>query len=206
MTNISAQDVMALRKKTGAGIVDCKKALRESGGDEEKAIEHLRVKGLAIADSKSGRSANEGVIHTYIHAGGKLGVMLELRCETDFVARTSDFKELVKDLCMQVAAMAPLAVDSGGFPAEVLEAERRVYAEQAAESGKPDNVVERIVEGRMKKFLKENALTNQIFIKNQPEQKNRTVGDYIKEYVAKLGENIQVARFVRFQLGEESPA
>ncbi len=204
MMDISAQEVMALRKKTGAGIVDCKKALQESGGDEEKAIEHLRVKGLAIADKKSGRSANEGTISTYIHAGDKLGVMLELRCETDFVARTSDFKDLAKNLCMQIAAMAPLAVDSDGFPAEVLETERRVYTEQAAESGKPDNVVERIVEGKMKKFLKENALMNQLFIRNQPEEKNRTVEDYIKEYVAKLGENIQVARFVRFQLGEES--
>jgi elongation factor Ts len=204
MAEISAQEVMALRKKTGAGIVDCKKALQESGGDETKAVEFLRVKGLATADKKSGRCADEGLIHTYVHAGGKLGVMLELRCETDFVARTEDFKTLAKDLCMQVAAMAPLAVDVDGFPPEVLEAERRVYAEQAAESGKPPQVVEKMVEGKLQKFLKENALLNQTFVKNQPEQKDRTVADYIKEYVAKLGENIQVARFVRFQLGEES--
>jgi elongation factor Ts len=204
MTEISAQEVMALRKKTGAGIVDCKKALRETGGDEAKAVEYLRVKGLTIADKKSGRSADEGVIATYVHAGGKLGVMLELRCETDFVARTEDFKNLAKDLCMQVAAMAPVAVDSDGFSPELLQTERRLFTEQAAESGKPENVVEKIVEGKMKKFLKENALVDQLFVKNQPEEKDRTVQDYIKEYVAKLGENIQVARFVRFQLGEES--
>jgi elongation factor Ts len=203
MAEITALQVMALRKKTGAGIVDCKKALAESGGDETKAVAYLRVKGLAIADKKSGRSADEGLIHTYVHAGGKLGVMLELRCETDFVARTEDFKNLARDLCMQVAAMAPLAVDSGGFPPEVLEAERRVYAEQAAQSGKPPQVVEKIVEGKLQKFFKENALVNQLFVKNQPEEKDRTVADYIKEHVAKLGENIQVARFVRFQLGEE---
>jgi len=204
MAEISAQEVMALRKKTGAGIVDCKKALTESGGAEAKAVEFLRVKGLASADKKSGRCADEGLIHTYVHAGGKLGVMLELRCETDFVARTEDFKALAKDLCMQVAAMAPLAVDADGFPPEALEAERRVYAEQAAESGKPPQVVEKIVEGKIQKFLKENALLNQLFVKNQPEEKDRTVEGYIKEHVAKLGENIQVARFVRFQLGEES--
>lgn len=203
MSDISAQEVMALRRKTGAGIVDCKKALAQSGGDEAKAVEYLRVKGLALADKKSGRSANEGLIHTYVHAGGKLGVMLELRCETDFVARTEDFKALAKDLCMQVAAMAPLAVDAECFPPEVLEAERRVYAEQAAESGKPPQVVEKIVGGKLEKFLKENALLNQTFVKNQPDEKDRTVADYIKEHVAKLGENIEVARFVRFQLGEE---
>jgi elongation factor Ts len=204
MADISAQEVMALRKKTGAGIVNCKKALVESCGDTAKAVEYLRVKGLATADKKSGRSADEGLIHTYVHAGGKLGVMLELRCETDFVARTEDFKTLAKDLCMQVAAMAPLAVDADGFPPEVLEAERRVYTEQAAQSGKPPQVVEKIVEGKVQKFLKDNALVNQTFVKNQPEEKDRTVQDYIKQHVARLGENIQVARFVRFQLGEES--
>ncbi|MCX7021270.1 MAG: translation elongation factor Ts [bacterium] len=204
MAEISAQEVMALRKKTGAGIVDCKKALLESCGDTAKAVEFLRVKGLASADKKSGRCADEGLIHTYVHAGGKLGVMLELRCESDFVARTEDFKTLAKDLCMQVAAMAPLAVNADGFSPEVLEAERRVYAEQAAQSGKPPQIIEKMVEGKIQKFLKENALVNQTFVKNQPEEKDRTVEEYIKQHVARLGENIQVARFVRFKLGEES--
>lgn len=198
---IPAKQVMALRKKTGAGIVDCKKALQETGGDEEKAVEFLRVKGLAKAAKKSGREAGEGIVHSYIHAGDKLGVLLELRCETDFVARTDDFKALANNLCLQIAAMAPVAVDESEFPEEVLEQERRVLREQALESGKPEKIVDKMVEGRIVKFLKEKTLLEQIYVRNQPENKDRTVRDFIKENIAKLGENIEVARFTRYELG-----
>ncbi|MBD3373325.1 MAG: translation elongation factor Ts [Candidatus Coatesbacteria bacterium] len=198
---IPAKQVMALRKKTGAGIVDCKKALQETGGDEEKAVEFLRVKGLAKAAKKSGREAGEGIVHSYIHAGDKLGVLLELRCETDFVARTDDFKALANNLCLQIAAMAPVAVDESEFPEEVLEQERRVLREQALESGKPEKIVDKMVEGRIGKFLKEKTLLEQIYVRNQPENKDRTVRDFIKENIAKLGENIEVARFTRYELG-----
>jgi elongation factor Ts len=198
---IPAKQVMALRKKTGAGIVDCKKALQETGGDEEKAVEFLRVKGLAKAAKKSGREAGEGIVHSYIHAGDKLGVLLELRCETDFVARTDDFKALANNLCLQIAAMAPVAVDESEFPEEMLEQERRVLREQALESGKPEKIVDRMVEGRIGKFLKEKTLLEQIYVRNQPENKDRTVRDFIKENIAKLGENIEVARFTRYELG-----
>ncbi len=203
MADIPAKQVMALRKKTGAGIVACKKALIEFDGDEEKAIEYLRIKGQASADKKSSRAADEGIVYSYIHTGDRLGVMIELRCETDFVARTDDFKQLAKDLAMQVAAMHPVAIDASGFSEKVIETERRVYTEQALESGKPQNIAEKIVEGKLKKFMKEKALMNQIFIKNQPEEKDRTVEEYIKQNIGKLGENIQVARFARFELGTE---
>jgi len=203
MADVSAQQVMALRKKTGAGIVACKKALIEFEGNEEKAIEHLRVKGLASADKKSSRAADEGIVYSYIHTGDRLGVMIELRCETDFVARTDDFKQLAKDLAMQVAAMHPVAIDETGFAKEVIEAERRVYTEQAVESGKPQNIAEKMVEGKLKKFMKEKALLDQTYIKNQPEEKDRTVREYLKQNINKLGENIQVARFSRFELGSE---
>jgi elongation factor Ts len=203
MADIPAKQVMELRKKTGAGIVACKKALIEFDGDEEKAIEYLRVKGQASADKKSARAADEGIVYSYIHTGDRLGVMIELRCETDFVARTDDFKQLAKDLAMQVAAMHPVAIDASGFSEKVIETERRVYTEQALESGKPQNIAEKIVEGKLKKFMKEKALMNQIFIKNQPEEKDRTVEEYIKQNIGKLGENIQVARFARFELGTE---
>ena len=168
-----------------------------------RAIEHLRVKGLASADKKSSRAADEGIVYSYIHSGDRLGVMIELRCETDFVARTDDFKQLAKDLSMQVAAMHPVAIDETGFAEEVIEAERRVYIEQALESGKPQNIAEKMVEGKLKKFMKERALLDQIFIKNQPEEKNRTVREYLQQSIGKLGENIQVARFARFELGSE---
>jgi elongation factor Ts len=200
---ISAKEVMALRKKTGAGIVDCKKALQECGGDEEKAVEFLRVKGLASAEKKSGRSATEGIIHSYIHAGSQLGVLLELRCETDFVARTDDFRELANNLCLQIAAMNPAAISEKDFPEAVLEAERKVLKEQALDSGKPENIVDKMVEGRMKKYLKERSLLEQVYIRNQPEQKDRSVAEYIKENIAKLGENIEVVRFTRYEVGED---
>jgi len=199
---ISAKEVMALRKKTGAGIVNCKKALLECGGDEEKAIEFLRVKGLASADKKADRSATEGIIHSYIHAGSQLGVLLELRCETDFVARTDDFRNLANNICLQIAAMNPVAISEADFPKSVLDEERKVLREQALESGKPEGIVDKMIEGRMKKFLKERSLLEQIYIRNQPEQKDRTVAEYIKEGIAKLGENIEVARFTRYELGQ----
>lgn len=195
---VNASSVKELREKTGAGIMDCKKALAESGGDLEKAVDYLRRKGLAAAAKKMGRVAAEGLVGAYIHAGGKIGVLVELNCETDFVARTAEFQALLKDIAMQIAAANPRYIDPGDVPAEELEREREIYRRQAADSGKPEKVIDKIVEGKMERFYSEVCLLEQAFIKDP----DRKVGDLIKDAVAKLQENIQVRRFVRYHLGE----
>jgi elongation factor Ts len=190
--------VKALREKTGAGMMDCKRALEETGGDMEKAVEYLREKGLAAAAKRAGRTAAEGVIESYIHLGGKLGVLVEVNCETDFVARTPEFQELARDIAMQVAAANPQYLTREDVPAEVLEKEKEILRAQALNEGKPEKVVDRIVEGRLEKFYSENCLLEQPFIKD-PDKKVR---DLLAEKIARIGENIVVRRFVRFQLGE----
>ena len=199
MSTISASTVKELREISGAGMMDCKKALIEASGDIEKAIDILRKTGMAKARKKSGRSAKEGIILPYIHPGAKLGVLLEINCETDFVANTDDFKHLSKDIAMHIAASAPMSVSREEIPQETLEREKEIYADQARQSGKPENIIEKMTEGRIHKFYQENVLLEQTFVKDP----DKTVADLITETVAKLGENILVSRFSRFQLGEK---
>ena len=196
---INAGLVKDLRGKTGAGILDCRKALTESGGDVAKAIDFLRQKGLATAQKKSGRTTNEGLIASYIHAGDRLGVLLEINCETDFVARTDDFQELARDLALQIAAANPQYVRREDVPADVLKKEEEILLAQAKESGKPPAVLEKIVAGRIEKFYAEACLLHQSFVKNP----DTSIQDLITQKISKLGENISVRRFTRFQLGEE---
>jgi len=196
--NIDSKLVKELRDRTGAGIMDCKKALIEAQGDIEKAIEVLRKLGLAKAEKKLDREAKDGRVDAYIHHGAKLGVLIEVNCETDFVASTDEFKELVHNLALQVAATNPIAVKREDIPPEVIEREKRIYEEQARKEGKPEKVIEKIVQGRLEKFYQEACLLEQPFIKDP----NITVGDLIKQYIAKLGENIVVKRFARFKIGE----
>ncbi len=196
--DVPAAQVKALREKTGAGFMDCKKALAEANGDVDKAIEVLRKKGVATAQKKAGREAREGVIESYIHPGSRLGVLLELNCETDFVAKTDQFKTLARDLAMQVAAANPRVVRREDLPAEVIDKELDIYSTQGRYEGKPEPVVERIAQGKLEKFYQEVCLLEQSFIRDP----NKSVNDLITEYIAKLGENIVVRRFVRFQLGE----
>ena len=200
MTQITAQSVRMLRQKTGLGMMDCKKALQETGGDSEKAIEYLRKQGLSAAEKRAGRDASEGLIQAYIHQGSRLGVLLEVNCETDFVARTDDFQEFAKDVAMHIAASQPLAVEREGVPADAVERERAIYLEQAKNEGKPEHIAEKIVEGRMEKFYQENCLMEQVFVKN-PDQ---TIGELVTEITAKIGEKITVRRFERFVLGEDA--
>jgi elongation factor Ts len=197
MTTISAESVKNLREKTGAGMMECKKALTESNGDFEKAVDLLRQKGLASAHKKSGRTASEGLIDSYIHMG-KIGTMVEVNCETDFVARTDDFKELLKDISMHIAAANPVYLSREDVPQNVIEREKEIYKAQV--SGKPPQVVEKIIEGKLEKFYSDVCLLDQIFIKD-PDQKKK-IKDLVTEKVAKLGENIVIRRFARFQLGE----
>ena len=199
MTQITAQSVRMLRQKTGLGMMDCKKALQETDGDSEKAIEYLRKQGLSAVEKRAGRDASEGLIQAYIHQGSRLGVLLEVNCETDFVARTDDFQEFAKDVAMHIAASQPLAVDREGVPADVAERERAIFLEQAKNEGKPEHIAEKIVEGRMEKFYQENCLMEQVFVKN-PDQ---TIGELVTEITAKIGEKITVRRFERFVLGED---
>ncbi len=196
--SISASLVKELREKTGAGIMDCKEALKESDGDSGKALDYLRKKGLSAAAKRAGRTASEGVVGSYIHMGGKIGVIVEVNCETDFVARTDDFQELVANLAMQVAAANPLYVRSDEVPADHLEKEREIYKAQALESGKPENVVDKIVEGKVKKYLQQICLEEQEFVK----ENGTKVLDYVKSVAGKLGENVQINRFARFAVGE----
>ena len=198
---ISAQQVKELREKTGSGLMECKKALQEADGNVDEAVTILRKKGQATAEKKSGRSTTEGRVGSYIHTGGRVGVLIEVNCETDFVANTDEFQELVRDLGMQVAAAAPSAarwVRREDVPADALAKEREILESQAEASGKPANVIEKIVEGRLSKFYSENVLLEQAFIKN-PDQ---TVEEFLKSRIAVLKENIQVRRFVRFERGE----
>ena len=200
MTQITAQSVRMLRQKTGLGMMDCKKALQETGGDSEKAIEYLRKQGLSAVEKRAGRDASEGLIQAYIHQGSRLGVLLEVNCETDFVARTDDFQEFVKDVAMHIAASQPLAVEREGIPADAVERERAIFLEQAKNEGKPEHIAEKIVDGRMEKFYQENCLMEQVFVKN-PDQ---TIGELVTEITAKIGEKITVRRFERFVLGEDA--
>ncbi|HEX6574131.1 MAG TPA: translation elongation factor Ts [Gemmatimonadaceae bacterium] len=195
----TAKDVMTLRQRTGAGMMEAKKALEENKGDMDKAAEFLRVKGIAKADKRSGKQTSEGVITSYIHHNGKVGVLVEVNCETDFVARTDDFKNLAKEIALHIASAAPVSVDKEGVPAERVEQERRIAEEQAKESGKPANIIEKMVQGKVDKYYKENCLLQQGWIR----EPNKSIADLIKEASAKVGENIQVRRFVRFQMGEE---
>lgn len=194
----SAQKVKELREKTGAGIMDCKRALSETNGDMEKAIESLRQKGLAAAQKRAGKAASEGAVYSYIHAGGKVGVLLEVNCETDFVAKTEGFISLVKDIAMHIAALNPLYVRRQDVPEDVMLREKRIYEAQAKASGKPENVVAKMAEGKLEKYLKEVCLLEQPFIKNP----DTTVERLLVETIAKLGENISVRRFVRYRVGE----
>jgi elongation factor Ts len=195
---ISAALVKELREKTGVGMMDCKKALAETGGQIEQAIDYLRKKGIATAQKRGGRATTEGQVQSYIHAGGKIGVLVEVNSETDFTGKTPDFTEFVKSIAMQIAATNPLSVDRAGLPPAVVEREKDIYFTQAKESGKPEKVHEKIVEGKLKKFYSEVCLLEQPFVKNP----DITVQDLVNEMMAKTGENIVVRRFSRFQLGE----
>ncbi len=199
---VTAQMVKELREKTGAGFLDCKKALGESGGDLDKAADLLRQWGMAAAGKKSGRTAKEGLVEAYIHGEGRLGVLLEINCETDFVARTAEFKAFAHDVAMQIAAARPVYVSKEDVPAEVVEHEKSVLLAQAQAEGKPPAVVERMVAGRLDKFFADVCLLEQPFIRDQ-DKSARKVGDLVREMIAKFGENIQVRRFARMGLGEE---
>ncbi|MEM9293725.1 MAG: translation elongation factor Ts [Acidobacteriota bacterium] len=195
---INTQLIKELRERTGAGMLDCKKALAEVDGDIEKAIEFLRKKGLAKAAKKSGRVTAEGVVSSYIHAGGKIGVLLEVNCETDFVGRTDDFQDFVRDIALHIAAANPVCLSREEVTAEDLDKERAIYREQALAEGKPEKIVERIVEGRISKYYGEHVLLEQAFVKDP----DKTIEKLLAEKVAKIGENIQIRRFTRYALGE----
>ena len=197
---VSLDKVKALREQTSAGIMDCKKALAESGGDLKAAAEYLRKKGIAKAARFVDRQATEGLVHAYIHPGGRIGVLVEVNCETDFVARTDEFQTLVNDVALQVAATGPLALSREDLDQAVIEKEKEVYRSQALESGRPEKVIDKIVEGKLDKFYEEACLMEQIFIKDQ----ERKIEDVVKEASGKVGENIVIRRFTRFQLGEAS--
>ncbi len=194
----SASAVKELREISGAGMMDCKRALDEAGNDIKKAMDVLRKSGAAKAQKKAGRSASDGMVLPYIHPGSKLGVLIEVNCETDFVAKTDDFQNMVRDIAMHIAASGPIAVNKEDVSAEVLASEKEIYADQARKSGKPKNIIEKMIEGRISKFYQENILMEQAFVKDP----SLTINDVITQMVAKLGENIVIARFVRFQLGE----
>jgi elongation factor Ts len=198
MSAITAAMVKQLREKTGSGMMDCKKALAENDGDMDKAIDFLRKKGLATAAKRAGRATTEGVVQPYVHTGGKLGVMVEINCETDFVAKSDDFQEFAKNVAMHIAATNPIGITPEDVPAETLAREKAIYVDQAKQTGKPDNVIEKIVEGKMNKFLKENCLMQQAYVRDP----DITIADLLNELIAKIGENISVKRFVRFQIGE----
>ncbi|MDZ7373835.1 MAG: translation elongation factor Ts [candidate division KSB1 bacterium] len=195
---VTAEDVRTLREKTGAGIMDCKRALAEANGDLDKAVEILRKKGVATAQKKSTREAKEGLIEAYIHPGSRLGVLVEVNCETDFVARTEEFRTLVRNLAMQIAASNPIAVRREDVDPNLVAKELEIYREQARSEGKPEHIIDRIAQGRLDKFYQENVLLEQPYIRDP----NITVKQLIDETIAKLGENIVVRRFARFKLGE----
>ncbi len=198
-TIFTAKDVQTLRQKTGAGMMECKRALEENKGDMSKAEEYLRIKGIAKAEKRAGKQTSEGVITSYIHHNGKVGVLVEVNCETDFVARTEDFRQLAREIALHIASAAPIAVDREGIPSDKVAVERRIAEEQARSSGKPDNIVQRMVEGKVEAYYKDVCLMRQPYIR----EPKKTIGELVKEASAKVGENIQVRRFVRFQMGEE---
>jgi elongation factor Ts len=199
---ISSQLVKDLRQKTGAGVMDCKAALQEAQGDMEKAIEYLRRKGLATAAKKASRVANDGLVSAYIHAGGKIGVLVEVNCETDFVARTEDFQSFVKNVAMHIAAASPQYIRREEVPPEIIDREKRIYREQALDSGKPERVIDKIVEGKLERFYSEVCLLEQTYVRDP----DVTVKDVLDALIAKIGENITIRRFARFQLGEGLPS
>jgi elongation factor Ts len=198
MAEIKAVMVKQLREKTGAGMMDCKKALLEVNGAMDKAIEFLRKKGLATAQKRAGRAMTEGRIQSYIHMTGKLGVMVEVNCETDFVAKNEDFQEFAKNIAMHIAASNPLGIKPEDIPEEIVESEKDIYRAQALDMGKPENILDKIVDGKLQKFYQENCLLNQPFVRDP----DISVADLMNELIAKIGENITVKRFVRYQIGE----
>ncbi len=197
--NITSQMVKDLRDKTAAGMMDCKKALADTNGDMEKAVDLLRQKGLAVAAKRAGRATSEGVIETYIHAGGKLGVMVELGCETDFVAKNDSFREFARDIAMHIAAASPVSITREDVPEAILAREKEIYIQQALDSGKPANIAEKMVVGKIEKYLAEICLLEQKFVKNP----DLSIQDLLNELVGKMGENISIKRFARFQVGVE---
>ncbi len=197
--DITAKMVKDLRDKTAAGMMDCKKALTDTGGDMEKAVDLLRQKGLAVAAKRAGRATNQGVVETYIHAGGNLGVMIELGCETDFVAKNDDFRAFARDIAMHIAALNPVAVIREEVSPEVVSREKEIYVQQALDSGKPEAIVEKMVTGKIEKFLSEICLLEQQYVKNP----DLSVQDLLNDLVGKMGENISIKRFARFQVGTE---
>ncbi len=198
MAEINAAIVKQLREKTGAGMMDCKKALLEVKGDMEKAVGFLRKKGLATAQKRASRAMTEGTIQSYIHMTGKLGVLVEVNCETDFVAKNEDFQEFTKNISMHIAASNPLGIKPEDIPEAIIENEKSIYRAQALEMGKPENILDKIVEGKLKKFYQENCLLNQPFVRDP----DISIADLMNELIAKIGENITIKRFVRFQIGE----
>ncbi len=195
---VTAAQINELRKSTGAGMLDCKKALEETNGDFEKAVDFLRKKGLAAAAKKAGRTATEGAVGTYIHAGGKIGVMVEVNCETDFVAKNENFQAFVKDIAMHIAAASPQYVRREEVPADVLEREKEIYRAKARETGKPENIIEKIIEGQVNKFYADICLLEQAFVKDP----DKTIQQYLNETIAKIGENMSIRRFTKYVLGE----
>jgi len=198
MAEIKAEMVKQLREKTGAGMMDCKKALLEVKGDMDKALEFLRKKGLATAQKRAGRAMTEGTVQSYIHMTGKLGVLVEVNCETDFVAKNEDFKEFAKNIAMHIAASNPLGIVPEDVPEQIIDKEKEIYRAQALETGKPEKMIDKIVAGKLNKFLKENCLMHQTYVRDA----NVSVSDVLNEVIAKVGENITIKRFVRFQIGE----
>lgn len=198
MSEISAQMVKDIRDTTGAPFIDCKKALEETKGNIDKAIEILRVKGLAKVSKKTGRETPEGVITSYIHGGGKIGVMVEINCETDFVARNDEFQNFSKEVSMQIAAASPSYISPEDVPEEVLTKEKEIMKAQVIESGKPENIADKIVDGKISKYYEDNCLVNQVYIRDS----KKKISDLLNELIAKVGENIRIRRFVRYQLGE----
>jgi elongation factor Ts len=197
-TTISPKDVSELRVRTGAGMMDCKRALEESGGDMDKASEILRKKGIARAEKRTGKTASQGLVVSYIHHNSQVGVLLELNCETDFVARTDEFGQLAREIALHIASADPIGVSSEDIPADLLDRERRIAEEQVAKEGKPENIRAKIVDGKLKKFVAERTLTEQPYVKDD----SKTVGQLLKEASGKLGEAISVRRFARFKIGE----
>ena len=195
---ITSGMVKELRDRTNVGMMDCKKALQDASGNMEKAVDLLRQKGLAKAMKRAGREAADGLVHAYIHSGGKIGVLVEVNCETDFAAKSEDFGQFVRNVALQIAAANPLGINPEDIPKDIVERERAIYLAQAQESGKPQNIVEKMVDGKMRKFYEENSLMQQKYIRDP----DRTIQDYLNELIAKVGEKIQVRRFCRYQLGE----
>jgi elongation factor Ts len=198
MTTISAAMVKQLREKSGAGMMDCKEALKECDGNMDKASDYLRKKGLATAAKRAGRAMSEGLVHAYIHTGGKIGVLVEVNCETDFVAKSDDFQEFVKNVAMHIAATSPVGITSADVPPEVVEKEKEIYRAQALESGKPQQMVDKIAEGKLNKFFKDSCLMNQQYVRDP----QITIQDLLNALIAKIGENITIRRFIRYQIGE----